>query len=186
MSLAVYLRAKGAAGAQWRLASGTCARRSSSQRSTRRVIWGRPQATGAAQHHTTLAFAALEVVKTPQYAADVLRKRWVSASPAAPEKLTSGVASRNSYSCAIARSFVSSMLITILAMIKPTAVQAQIRFLRLIPGWKYASRSGSYLVGQGCCRPPCAGGNWCAISLKKSSPPTQRSRLKPAGHRSWR
>ncbi len=48
-------------------------------------------------------------------------------SPAAPEKLTSGVASRNSCSCVIVRSFVSSMLITIIAMIKPTAVQSQIR-----------------------------------------------------------
>jgi len=35
-------------------------------------------------------------------------------------------------------------------MIKPTAVQAQIRLLRLILGWEYASRSGPYHVGQGC------------------------------------
>jgi hypothetical protein len=42
------------------------------------------------------------------------------------------------------------MLITILAMIKLTAAQTQIRLLRLIPGWKYASRSGPYHVGQGC------------------------------------
>jgi hypothetical protein len=41
------------------------------------------------------------------------------------------------------------MLITILAMIKLTAAQTQIRLLRLIPGWKYASRSGPYHVGQG-------------------------------------
>jgi hypothetical protein len=40
-------------------------------------------------------------------------------------------------------------LITILAMIKLTAAQTQIRLLRLIPGWKYASRSGPYHVGQG-------------------------------------
>lgn len=46
-------------------------------------------------------------------------------------------------------SFVSSMLITILVMIRPAAVQSQIRPFRLIPGWKYASRSGSYHVGQG-------------------------------------
>jgi hypothetical protein len=34
-------------------------------------------------------------------------------------------------------------------MIKLTAAQTQIRLLRLIPGWKYASRSGPYHVGQG-------------------------------------
>jgi hypothetical protein len=33
-------------------------------------------------------------------------------------------------------------------MIKPS-VQLQIRWLRLIPGWKYVSRSGSHHVGQG-------------------------------------
>jgi hypothetical protein len=41
------------------------------------------------------------------------------------------------------------MLITILGMIKPTAVQSQIRPFRLISGWKYARRSGSILIGQG-------------------------------------
>jgi hypothetical protein len=41
------------------------------------------------------------------------------------------------------------MLITILAMIKPTAFQSQIRPFRPTSRWKYASRSGSYLVGQG-------------------------------------
>ncbi|WP_373068171.1 hypothetical protein, partial [Gemmatimonas sp.] len=46
--------------------------------------------------------------------------------------------------------FVSSMLITILVMIKPTAPLTQFAPFRLIPGWKYASRSGSYHVGQGC------------------------------------
>jgi len=40
-------------------------------------------------------------------------------------------------------------LITIFAMIKPTAPLTQFAPFRLIPGWKYASRSGSYLVGQG-------------------------------------
>jgi hypothetical protein len=41
------------------------------------------------------------------------------------------------------------MLITILVMIKPTAPLTQFAPFRLIPGWKYASRSGSYHVGQG-------------------------------------
>jgi len=41
-------------------------------------------------------------------------------------------------------------LITILVMIKPTAPLTQFAPSgRLIPGWKYASRSGSYHVGQG-------------------------------------
>jgi hypothetical protein len=33
-------------------------------------------------------------------------------------------------------------------MIKPSP-QPQIHCFRLIPAWKYAHRSGSYLVGQG-------------------------------------
>jgi hypothetical protein len=41
------------------------------------------------------------------------------------------------------------MLITILVMIKPTAPLTQFAPFRLIPGWKYASRSGSHHVGQG-------------------------------------
>jgi hypothetical protein len=48
----------------------------------------------------------------------------------------------------IERSFVSSMLITILGMIKPMAVQSQIRPLSLITRWKYAPRSCPYLIGQ--------------------------------------
>ena len=42
-----------------------------------------------------------------------------------------------------------AMLITILGMIKPTAVQPQIRPFRLTPGWKYVPPSGSHLIGQG-------------------------------------
>ena len=45
--------------------------------------------------------------------------------------------------------FVSSMLITILWMIKPIAGNAQIQPFRLIPRWKYAPCSGPYHVGQG-------------------------------------
>jgi transposase-like protein len=56
---------------------------------------------------------------------------------------------------AAARTFVERAIdlhgapdkITILAMIRPTAVQSQIRPFRLIPGGKYASRSGSHHVG---------------------------------------
>ncbi len=57
-----------------------------------------------------------------------------------------GRLSAGHHSCAIVRSFVSSMLIATLAMIRPTTVQPQIRPFRLIPGWKYASPSGPYHV----------------------------------------
>jgi hypothetical protein len=46
------------------------------------------------------------------------------------------------------------MLITISTMINPLARFLQLRF-RLIPGWKYAPRSGSHHVGQGCFRSAC-------------------------------
>ncbi len=49
----------------------------------------------------------------------------------------------------IVRGLVSSILITILAMIKPIAGNPHILPFRLIPGRKYAPRSGPYLVGQG-------------------------------------
>jgi hypothetical protein len=41
------------------------------------------------------------------------------------------------------------MLITILWMIKPTAENPHIQPFRLIPRWKYAPRSGPYVIGQG-------------------------------------
>jgi len=40
-------------------------------------------------------------------------------------------------------------LITILAMIRPTAFQSEIQPFRLISGWKHSPPSGPYLVGQG-------------------------------------
>jgi hypothetical protein len=64
------------------------------------------------------------------------------------------------------------MLITILGMIKPTAVQSQIRPFRLISGWKYARRSGSILIGQGCfLRPSRLSGILAAPSKSSAMPP---------------
>ncbi len=74
-SAAVYLRAKGAAGARYRLRSGTCATRLTAQRATKRVSCARAIAAGASQvvqHDAALVLAAPRVVKPRQHAADVL------------------------------------------------------------------------------------------------------------------
>jgi hypothetical protein len=64
------------------------------------------------------------------------------------------------------------MLITILVMIKPTAPLTQFAPFRLIPGWKYASRSGSYHVGQGSA--------WWAVLAPAKTPPDILKRMNDA------
>ena len=62
------------------------------------------------------------------------------------EKSISALAPRNCLTCSIVHSRVSFMLITILGMINPPFDSVQIYRFRLISGWKYSRRSGSYPI----------------------------------------
>ncbi len=103
---------------------------------------GAAVATGAAQvgqHHAALHLASLAVPKALQNPTDVLVALGITAAYGVGEADLRSCA-KNSCSCAIVRSFVSSMLITIQGMIKPTAGSPHIWLFR--PGGAQEQKRG--------------------------------------------